>query len=93
MTVLLPNPGGVLGALIADVDQENWQQWMDRFERVNVALWLPKLRLEYELKLNDLLVALGMGVAFAPFAFRSMLNECCDCFVLEHTGAKLRNDT
>ena len=47
---------------------ENWQQLMSQFLQVPVDLYLPRFKLEYGLTLNDVLTALGMGVAFTDLA-------------------------
>jgi serpin B len=76
MTVLLPRPGKDVDELIADLDQESWDQWMDSLSQEAVDLELPRFGLEYELTLNDALTALGMGIAFTPEAdFSNMLKS------------------
>jgi len=50
MTVLLPQPQRDIDSLIAEFSQENWN--------------MPRFTLEYEIKLNDILTGLGMGIAF-----------------------------
>jgi len=37
---------------------------MDSFTTQELVLYLPKFKLEYELKLNDVLKVMGMGIAF-----------------------------
>jgi serine protease inhibitor len=64
MTVLLPKPGRTPAALLAGLDPVAWRALADRFHTVEVNLTLPRFRVEYSRKLNDDLVALGMGVAF-----------------------------
>ncbi|MFC1924336.1 serpin family protein [Chloroflexota bacterium] len=66
MTVFLPRPGKDVDSLIAEFDENNWRQWLDSLDKNDVALYLPKFKLEYELDLNDVLTALGMGIAFEP---------------------------
>jgi serpin B len=76
MTVLLPRPGKDVDGLIADLDQESWDQLTGSLSQEAVALELPRFSLEYELILNDALTALGMGVAFTPEAdFSNMLKS------------------
>ncbi|MFQ5639825.1 MAG: serpin family protein [bacterium] len=66
MTILLPKSEVELDSLIAEFNPENWQGWLSGFSERAVALSLPKLKLEYEKALNDVLKALGMAVAFHP---------------------------
>jgi len=40
---------------------------MNGFSEKNIQLSLPKFKLEYEKRLNDALVSLGMGIAFNPY--------------------------
>jgi len=68
MAVILPRPGEDLNALIAGLDEETWDDWMSRFQTQDVTLRLPRFELEYEKKLNDVLSALGMEIAFSPGA-------------------------
>jgi serpin B len=64
MTILLPKPTRHLDGLIAEFDEGNWNDWQHSFSKDSVTLQLPKFKLEYEIKLNDVLSALGMGIAF-----------------------------
>lgn len=66
MTILLPKPGQDINTLIAALDMQTWQTWVDGFSADSVTLQLPKFKLEYEIKLNDVLAALGMSIAFLP---------------------------
>jgi len=66
MTVLLPALDKDIDELISELDDENWNEWTDHLSEEEVALHLPKFTLEYELKLNDVLKAMGMEVAFVP---------------------------
>lgn len=76
MTVLLPRPGKDVDELIADLNQESWDQWMGSLSQEAVALEFPRFGLEYQLTLNDALTALGMGIAFTPEAdFSNMLKS------------------
>jgi serine protease inhibitor len=68
MTILLPlEPGGING-LLDGLTQETWSSWLDQLGSGDLYVRLPKFTLEYELKMNDVLTALGMGVAFSPGA-------------------------
>ena len=65
MTVLLPREGHDVDDLAAELEPEQWNEWMGRFATREVDLRLPRFKLEYEKELNDVLTTLGMGVAFA----------------------------
>jgi serpin B len=64
MTVVLPREGHDVDALAANLDQQTWNDWTNRFETRGIDLKLPRFKLEYKEKLNDALKALGMGIAF-----------------------------
>ena len=66
MTVFLPKLQTDIDSLIAEFDQENFDYWLSCFSSDSGVIYLPKFKLEYELKLNDVLKALGMEVAFTP---------------------------
>ena len=67
MTVFLPKPGINIDTFIADLSKETWNGWLSNFAKHEVALFLPKFKLEYEIALKEVLKALGMAVAFDPF--------------------------
>ena len=64
MTVFLPDPKKDIDSLIAEFNQENWNKWVNLFSEEQLTLQLPRFTLEYEIKLNDILTGLGMGIAF-----------------------------
>ena len=64
MTVLLPKAGWSPAQLLAALDPESWSALASRFEERDVALLLPRFRVEYGRKLKEDLAALGMGIAF-----------------------------
>ncbi len=66
MTILLPRPHIHIDSLIAKLDNDNWNLWISRFTKQEGTLILPKFKLKYEIKLNDVLKALGMEIAFNP---------------------------
>ena len=66
MTIFLPRPQKDIDSLIAEFNQENWNRWINSFSKREGILQFPKFTLEYELRLNEILKALGMAVAFDP---------------------------
>jgi len=70
MTILLPNFDKNIDSLIAEFDHESFNHWISclAFPADSFDIYIPKFKLEYELKLNDVLEALGMGIAFSPVA-------------------------
>jgi len=66
MTIFLPRLQNNVDSLIAELNQENWTKWINSFSKQKLTLQLPKFTIEYEIKLNDVLKALGMEIAFDP---------------------------
>ncbi|MBN1767295.1 MAG: serpin family protein [Prolixibacteraceae bacterium] len=82
MVVLLPNSDKTIDDVAAELTAENWDNWMDSFYAVNdLNVQLPKFKAEYEVKLNDVLSAMGMEVAFTPGADFSGIDGSGDIWI------------
>ncbi|MBA7599543.1 MAG: serpin family protein [Calditrichaeota bacterium] len=68
MTIFLPRSTVHVDSLIAQFTPENWQDWISSLAPDSGDIQLPKFKLKYMLKMNDVLKALGMGIAFDPGA-------------------------
>jgi serpin B len=68
MTVLLPYGQSSIADLLESLTAETWSGWIDELAPSEIGVSLPKFTLEYELVMNDVLTALGMGEAFTPTA-------------------------
>ena len=68
MTIFLPGMEKNINDFIAELSAENWDLWMNSFTKQVGTLELPRFKLKYEIKLNDVLKALGMGIAFGEQA-------------------------
>jgi serpin B len=66
MTVILPNTGRNIDSLATSLQSATWNTWTNAFKQVNVALWLPKLTLQWSRSLNGDLNTMGMHDAFVP---------------------------
>jgi serine protease inhibitor len=75
MTIFLPYWNVDIDSLIEKFDQENLSYWLSCFSSDSGDIYIPKFTLEYELKLNDALKALGMGIAFTSAADFSKMYE------------------
>jgi len=66
MYIFLPDHDSNLNEFLADLNAANWRRWSSQFREVRKEsrIILPRFKLEYEVKLNDTLKALGMGIAF-----------------------------
>jgi serpin B len=68
MTILLPEVHDGIDQLLESMTAEQWTSWMAGIDSTDLVVSMPKFTLEYELKMNDVLSALGMDVAFTPMA-------------------------
>jgi serpin B len=68
MTILLPHQDVAVEDVVAMLDDATWQGWTAGLAAVSTTVLMPKFTLEYEIELNDVLKALGMGVAFTGAA-------------------------
>ncbi|HVW95448.1 MAG TPA: serpin family protein [Mucilaginibacter sp.] len=74
MVIALPKKADV-STLIASIDSARWQAWMNGLLPGKLEIQLPKFRFSYEVKLNDALSTLGMGIAFTKAADFSRINS------------------
>jgi serpin B len=64
--VFLPNTESNLVNFYQNLSQEQWEDWMSRFQFRPGTVKLPRFQLEYETSLNEVLKQMGMEVAFDP---------------------------
>ena len=64
MTILLPKDPAGLGALVEDMDADEWDYALQQLHEKEVRLKLPRFELEYDVGLNGVLSAMGMADAF-----------------------------
>jgi serine protease inhibitor len=68
MTIVMPvDGGGTLGELVQSLNAARWAEIIAGLTTAETQVWMPKYTLEYELTLNAVLEALGMGIAFDEF--------------------------
>ncbi len=80
MYIILPDKGESLDSLISSLDADGWEEITDSFSEREVELSMPKYKMEYGIKLlNDVLINMGMGIAFGPDADFSGIRE--DIFI------------
>jgi serine protease inhibitor len=76
MYVFLPHQEKELNDIIHQLDEDNWQTWMAGFEeKESVDIKLPRFKYKYDIKLNDVLTDMGMGVAFTDAADFTGINR------------------
>ncbi len=75
MSVFLPREGHDVENIIAELNEDNWNNWMESFIPQRISLYLPKFKMEYELKMKEALQDMGMGLAFSDAAdFTKMID-------------------
>ena len=68
MYIFLPNRDSSLNKFLRNLNADNWEGWISQFQDRRHEMMLPRFKLEYEVRLNDTLEALGMGIAFGSGA-------------------------
>ena len=68
MTIVLPPTADGIDSLVAGLTTERWDAWMAALDTTGVIVTMPKFTLRYDLEMNDVLSALGMRIAFSPWA-------------------------
>jgi serpin B len=82
MYVFLPEPGKKVQNILDALDDDNWQTWMAEFKETNsVDIKLPRFKYKYEIKLNDVLSDMGMGIAFSSNADFTGINRLGGLFI------------
>ena len=66
MTIVLPAAADQAAGLATELSQERWDAWIAGLKSDSIFVSLPKFTLEYAVRLNDVLKALGMAEAFDP---------------------------
>jgi serine protease inhibitor len=64
MTIVLPTAHDALPTVLDGLDEAQWNSWMASLDSTDMSVMLPKFTMEYEASLEDVLRALGMGIAF-----------------------------
>lgn len=75
MYVFLPDEDSSLAAFMDGLTAGSWATWVQGLRgQVDGNVSIPRFELEYEKKLNDVLIAMGMGVAFGAGADLSRMS-------------------
>ena len=64
MTIVVPRQSTDVNAFAVSLSDERWAALVNSFTERKSQLYLPRFKLEWKRRLNDDLIALGMGVAF-----------------------------
>jgi len=74
MTVLLPSQNTSADALIQSLNGASWTSLQSELTSGTIDIGLPRFTLSYEIKLNDVLTAMGMPTAFTDRADFTKIN-------------------
>ncbi|MBI9035937.1 MAG: serpin family protein [Bacteroidales bacterium] len=67
MVVMLPKSGHNLNGLMEELNSNTFNQWMGNLQRQDqVIVTLPRFKFDYKKRLNEMLIDMGMGIAFNP---------------------------
>jgi len=66
MLIFLPDEDKTIDDVMDVWNTENYNEWLENFEEMNVDVSIPKFKFGYAKKLNDLLQSMGLSVAFDP---------------------------
>ena len=68
MTILLPDEGSSVDSLVNELSPSFLADLERRFQSRKVTVFLPRFKIRFGAKLNDVLKKMGMAVAFTPGA-------------------------
>jgi serine protease inhibitor len=68
MTLVLPPADADVDTFIGSMTEAQWNGWLAGLQEMEVSLGVPRFRVEYETKMNEPLVTLGMAMAFGRLA-------------------------
>ena len=83
MIILLPKSGNDINNVIEQLNEINWNAWLSSFNINKGRFLFPKFEINYEIKLNDVLTIMGMGIAFSYGADFSRILSSDDLFISE----------
>ena len=66
MTIVMPRDAAGMTSLLDRLTVAQWDAWIAALDSTKALVVMPKYTVGYELRMNDVLAALGMGVAFVP---------------------------
>ncbi|MEG4092550.1 serpin family protein [Microcoleus sp. Pol12B4] len=64
MYIFLPNSNTNLATFSQQLTPENWNKWMQEFRVKSGMIEIPRFKMEYEVKLKDTLIGLGIAEFF-----------------------------
>jgi serpin B len=80
-TILLPNDPHNLNEIIASLDINTFNSYLDAADTSTFEVYLPKFKIEYKILLNEVLSAMGMQQSFGGGNFSDLFVEDLDLFI------------
>ncbi len=81
MTIILPDNTSDLKSFIQGLEADDWSDYLKKLEQKEGTVIFPKMKFSYDLLLNNVLIALGMGSAFSYSADFSRINPYLDLYI------------
>lgn len=81
MTVFLPKPTVKINEFLNDLCADQLDYYITNMQEKSGTVLLPKLKTNYKLLMNDVLIQLGMGIAFSSQADFSRINPQEELFI------------
>jgi serpin B len=76
MTVLLPQAGTDINSFVARLTEADVHGWIGAMHTTSeMEVYLPKFKLEYDKRLNEMLEAMGMAIVFSDTADFTRINR------------------
>lgn len=67
MVILLPSAGKTLDESLSGLTYENWKEWSQQLAGRELQVKLPRFKVEYDKKLEEDMIAMGMKDAFDSY--------------------------
>jgi serpin B len=84
MNILLPSPNKTPEDIIQQLDATSFSTWVSALQEVkDMPVAIPKFKFDYEKSLNQVLTAMGMGIAFSDSANFSQISSALQLLITE----------
>ncbi|GAA0182715.1 serpin family protein [Clostridium sediminicola] len=81
MYIFLPNEDSNVKEILKEINNENWNMWIEKATEKELQVQLPKFKIEFQQELNEMLKEFGMEKAFSGDANFSNLSKEDDLFI------------
>jgi serine protease inhibitor len=75
MDVILPNENNGINSMIPLITDNNFKGWLDQLSEKKTDLTFPRFKYGYKQQLKNILIAMGMGIAFTDNADFSNISD------------------